>query len=102
MDFTNLSSTKSVETIEELARVIKAQGGKVLSLSDFTGAALGPEFMSRAKALGKEVFEPAAERQALLGIDGLKKMLVNAYVKFTGSKMRAFDNEADALEYLAA
>jgi hypothetical protein len=101
-DFKNLSEPKSIENLEELARVIKSQPGKVLSVSDFSGAALGPAFMARAKALGKEVFEPKADKQALLGIDGLKKMLLSAYVKFTGSKMKPFEKEAEALDYLVS
>lgn len=101
-DFKNLSEPKCIECLEALAALINAQPGKVRSLSDFTGATLGSDFMARAKDLGKSVFEPRAEKQALLGIDGLKKMLLSAYVKFTGSKMKPFDTEPDALKFITS
>jgi hypothetical protein len=101
-DFTNLSEPKCIECLEALAALISAQPGKVRSVSNFAGATLGSAFMSRAKALGKTVFEPRAEKQALLGIDGLKKMLLSAYVKFTGSKMKPFDSEPEALKFIVS
>lgn len=99
-DYTEMSSPQCIAQLKELSTRLKKGGRKALTLSNFQGAALDSEFMAIAKAAGKEVLEPLSERQALLGVDGLKKMLLGAYVKFTGSGVRAFASEQEALDYL--
>jgi hypothetical protein len=57
--------------------------------------------MERVKQLGRTVFSQKAERSALVGITGLKLVLLQAYIAFTGHKnIQVFRSEAAALEWL--
>jgi len=40
------------------------------------------------------------KKTAVLGITGIKKILLNAYNKFTGKNVRAFNDMEEAQEYL--
>ncbi|MFZ5440308.1 MAG: hypothetical protein ACOZQL_09885 [Myxococcota bacterium] len=100
-DNTGLSSEKCIEHLEQMTKLILDAPGKVRLLTNFKDAAVGPEFMSRAKELGVKTL-PKTERQAILGIDGLKMMLLKAYVKFTGADIKICQTEAEALDYLAS
>lgn len=100
-DNTGLSTDKCIEHLEQMSKMILESPDKVRLLSNFKDAAVGPEFMARAKELGKQTL-PKTERQAILGIDGLKMMLLKAYVKFTGADIKVCETEGEALDYLAA
>jgi len=56
--------------------------------------------MERSKQLGAEVFKVKTEKGAVLGVTGIKKVLLNAYNMVAGEKLRAFDSEEEAKEYL--
>jgi hypothetical protein len=101
-DFSNQSSADCIATVAALESLVRRQSGKVRILSDMTNAAIGPEVMAKAKEAGKTVFQPRSEKQAMIGIDGLKRMLLQAYMKFTGSNIRVFGSRAEALEWFAA
>ena len=69
-------------------------------LSNFDGVPVGTEFMNKVKPWGKEL-QPKIKRQALLGVTGLKNILLQGYILFTGEKeIKTFDSEAEALDYL--
>jgi hypothetical protein len=99
-DNTDLSSDKCIAHLEEVTKLILKSPGKSRLLSKFQNAAVGPDFMARAKELGKQT-TPRTEKQAITGIDGLKSMLLKAYVKFTGADIKVCQTEAEALDYLA-
>jgi len=99
-DNTNLSSDKCIAHLEEVTKLILRTPGKSRLLSNFQNAAVGPDFMARAKDLGKQTI-PRTEKQAITGLDGLKMMLLKAYVKFTGAEIKICQTEAEALDYLA-
>lgn len=100
-DNSNLSSDKCIQHLEEVTKLILKTPGKSLLASNFQNAAVGPDFMARAKELGKQT-TPRTEKQAIYGMDGLKLMLLKAYVKFTGADIKVCQSEAEALDYLAS
>ena len=103
--FTDYSNVKSqpemISILHESIKVVKATPGKVLSLSDVTNAGTGPDFMKEAKVLGKEILFKR-DKSAIIGITGLKGMLLNAYNLFSGDTMKPFTEKEEALDYLTS
>jgi dihydroxyacetone kinase DhaKLM complex PTS-EIIA-like component DhaM len=90
-----------IEFVKLAATMVKAYPqSSCLVLADFTNTALGAEVMTEMKKAAKEIVSAKSCKTAVLGITGLKKILYNGYVKFTGSQSKAFENKADALRYL--
>lgn len=71
-------------------------------LVDFSGASLGIDFMSQIKKEGKQILRNRSVLTAVIGISGLKKVMMKGYVRFTGSALKAFDTLNEAKEYLAS
>ncbi|MFN8672327.1 MAG: hypothetical protein U0457_09670 [Candidatus Sericytochromatia bacterium] len=101
-DYRNQKGEEAIKTLyEERDFFLKLKDGdKVLVLSDFRGAYGSNEFMEISKKLGKEVFAPKTIKSAILGIEGVKKVLLKAYVFFTGENLKPFDSEELAKEWL--
>lgn len=102
-DYRGLAKAEqSLQCLEELGQTVRASSTKELILSNYEGVSIGPEFMTRVKALGKE-FQPKIKRQAVLGVTGLKNVLLQGYISFTGEKdIKAFNSEAEALDWLVS
>ena len=100
-DYRGLNKAEQqIQNLEELSKVLKISSSSLPILSNYDGVAVGTEFMNRVKVLGKEL-KPKIKRQALLGITGVKNILLQGYILFTGEKeIKTFDTEAEALEYL--
>ena len=85
-----------LEAAENL--ILEGKGG-VLILVDTTDASTSPEFMARMKEGGSRI-KPFVEKQAVVGIKGLKGILLDAYNRVTGSALRAFPTQDEAKEWL--
>ena len=72
---------------------------QVFVLSNVTNTTLSPEFMKKAKEEGKK-HVAKVEKSAIFGVTGLKKILVQSYITFTGSKFKVFGTKEEALSYL--
>src|SRR5215213_10273355 len=72
--FRDLTEEQMFEVLEHHAGTIRATPGKLRVLIDLSGASISTPFFNRVKELGKEVFEPKAERRAMVGITGLKQI----------------------------
>lgn len=99
-DYRGLNVEQMVKQLDETASMMSKLAAKVNTLANFEGVGVPPEFMKRAKELGKSHFEPKTAKSAILGIDGLKALLLKAYNTFTGATMQPFPSEAAAKEYL--
>ena len=88
--------------IELEAKMIAEASSPVLILDDFTGCTVNSAAMERVKQLGREVIEPNTEKNAILGIEGIKLVFLNAYNWFTGAgeRQRTFKRLEDAKEWL--
>jgi hypothetical protein len=92
--------SEQFQVLDEVTNILKSSPSKLAILSNFEGATVGTEFMNKVKPWGKEM-QPKIKRQALLGITGLKGILLQGYILFTGEKeIKAFDTEAEAMNYL--
>jgi hypothetical protein len=98
---------KGLKTDEELianlqleAKFMKESPEKVLSLADYTGVEGNKRVMAELKRLGKEVLKEKTEKSAVLGVTGLKAVLLIAYNTITRDKVVPFGTEQEALDYL--
>jgi hypothetical protein len=100
-DYRGLNNAEQqIQNLEELSKILKSSPSSLLILSNFDGVSIGSEYMNKVKPWGKDL-QPKIKRQALLGITGLKNILLQGYIIFTGEKdIKAFNTEAEALEYL--
>ncbi len=102
IDYSNVKSqAEMISILNESLEIVRATPGKILSLTDGTDAAAGPEFMKQAKEGGKAVAHKA-EKSAILGITGLKSILLKGYNLFSGDRMKPFPTKEEALEYLCS
>ena len=91
-----------IQLLEQYTEIVVSTPGKVMALADFTDTAVGSGYMNRVKTLGKEVYTAKVQKTALVGITGLKTILLKGYLAFTGDKnTRPFGTEAEALAWLA-
>ncbi|MBN1181329.1 MAG: hypothetical protein JXB49_03510 [Bacteroidales bacterium] len=72
---------------------------KILSLNDYRDSVVSNNFMNKVTELGKAT-KDKTDKAAVLGITGLKKILINGYASFTGQHVKVFENEITAKEYL--
>ncbi len=90
---------------EETERQVMQSPAKVLMLIDVSNAAISQEFMNRIKANSSATMQSRVERIALVGINGLKKILVDGYMRVAGSRfgdsMKVCESEEEAKRYLA-
>ncbi len=100
VDYQGLSEDEGIKTLESQAALMKTLAEKVLVLANYEDTSATAKFMERLKTLGRETIEPMTKKGALIGITGVKKILLNTYNLFTGGNLKAFQNEADALDYL--
>jgi len=73
-----------------------------LVLTNVTGTSLGTEFMNEAKRMAQRTFNKQTEKSALLGVTGLKKVLLNGFNLVAKVKWTPFDSKEAALEYLVS
>jgi len=101
-DYRKLRGKELIAAVDAEAKLVQAAPGKVLILDDFTGSVVNSEFMEYAKKVGKELIEAKTEKCAVLGIEGVKNVLLKAYNWFTGATkhQRVFDSEHEAKEWL--
>ncbi|MFT4738304.1 MAG: HKD family nuclease [Cyclobacteriaceae bacterium] len=104
--YVNLQNIKDKPTVlQNLEHMVKAYQEttvKIYLLLDVRGTFTDPEIMDRLKTYGKNVFNGKSEKRAVLGVDGLKKLLMKAYVLFTKTEVRACSTEEEAKDYLAS
>ena len=99
IDYRGLGLEESLETLDQAEEVIVGRKDKILILVDTRDAYTSAEFMARLKESGKEI-APKMEKQAIVGITGLKAILLDAYNRFTGSALKPFSIQEEAKEWL--
>jgi hypothetical protein len=73
-----------ISVLQQEVEIERKLEGKTLCLVDVTNAHAGKSYMAELKKLGKEVRSIKVEKTATLGVTGIKKILFEAYVRFTG------------------
>lgn len=91
---------QQIELLDKVADMMKTKQN-VRLLVDYNGIAAGPNYMSKLKDYGNTVFKKHMICSAVLGINGLKKILFNGYNRATGANnIKALDDREEALNWL--
>lgn len=103
MDYSTCEDTEEmIAMLNEAKSMIIHLPGKVLRLVDVRNANGTREFMDEAKKAGKAVFNSKTEKAAILGISGIKKVLLMGYNNISTNKLVPFDTKEEALDYLVS
>lgn len=87
--------------VDKLLAEVNTSNKEMRVLSNYEGVFLGTDFMNKVKESAKKINRPI-EKSAVVGVDGMKRILMNAYNKVTGRKMVAFNSEQEALDFLVS
>lgn len=102
IDYTQCKSQEEmIALMERAVHYYKKSPGNLRILSDFTDAYGGIEFMSKLKSYGKELGQKT-EKSAVIGIDGLKEILLKGYNVVSKKQVVPFRNKIQALNYLTS
>jgi hypothetical protein len=103
IDYTQCKTTaEMIDLLEQVADEYRKSNDSFLTLNDFTGNFGHDDFLKRAKELGPSVFDHKTKKSAIIGITGVKKILLQAYNKFVTNKQVPFNTKQEALDYLAS
>jgi hypothetical protein len=104
VDYSNIGTKEEfLEIIKQthaFREIVKAEGKRdQLMLVDVTGSFIYGEILEEIKVGGKETRE-IISKQAVVGITGSKKVLLNIFNKVTQMEMKVFGTVEDALNWL--
>ena len=91
-----------MNNIEEMKKFYVEATEDIYLLLDVRGTYNDPEVMDRLKTYGKMYFNGKSVKRAVLGVSGVKKILLKGYAMFTKTEVQPFDSEEDAKDYLAS
>lgn len=81
--------------------ILLNQESKILVMSNYENSYGSPRYMEEVIKIGKVVLKQKIEKTAVLGICGVKRILFNAYLFYSGQKnVKIFCSREDALEWL--
>ena len=98
-DYRGMDTDSMITQLKHEADIIMKESGNILYLGNFENTVIAPQFMKVANELGKTT-EKKMEKSTIVGVTGLKAVLLNSYNMFTGGKIRACKDENSAKEYL--
>lgn len=105
IDHRECSSQEMINNIDLSAEMLQdiPSGVKCRYLANIEGATIDTNVMTRLKQVGKE-FDPKVERSALVGVRGIRNILVQGFNRVTGAgkTQKLFDTQEEALEWLAS
>lgn len=98
------SDADELAVLEEQGRQLRMRPVKSLLLSNFQGVSVGSGYMAEVKKRGAASAARFIARNAVLGVTGLKGILLDGYIVASGmrERMRAFEDEQDALDWLVS
>jgi len=101
-DFSNLfyKSELVKKELEEVQVIVKAQPLKsVLVLSDFRNTEIGSDLIP-VMNVASSATSGYVSRTAVLGVTGVKRTLADMLTRITGQRLKYFDDELAAKEWL--
>jgi len=92
----------SIPILREAIEIERRSGGNMLLLQNYEGTRANEEFLKEIKVLGKEVKDKVL-KNAIVGFDPIKKVLMTGYMLFSGEKnIKTFNTEEEAKEWLVS
>jgi hypothetical protein len=100
IEYKNLSPEQMLNQIKEATKILVATNSKEnLTLTDMTGSFVNDEFLELAKEQGK-ISLSVTKKAAIVGVTGIKKLLLNVVNTVSPLSRKPFDNIDDAKEWL--
>ncbi len=90
------------EILIEALRMVKetaSQEGKVNLLVDQRGVPVSNKFIKNEISSAKP-YVPYIRKSAIIGVTGIKRLFLEMYILAAHSRIRAFNNKEEALDYL--
>lgn len=91
---------KMIDTLNAAERVILSDNKPHLQLVDISNAFATPGFMAAAKKFGDRT-QHLTTKSAIIGITGVKVLLLKSYNLVSGEKLMPFKTLEEAKDYLA-
>lgn len=101
VDYTGMKENEILEEMDKATAFALKENRPMLRLSNMTDVFAVPSVVDRAKESGKRTKHLTIKRAAV-GITGAKKVLFNAFNRFSGNNARAFDDVDEAKEWLVS
>ena len=95
-----LSGSKLISNFAEANKILINGGQDQLLLTDFRNASLSKEVIDYIKSDETKAASGNCKKQAIVGITGIKKMILNVYNGMTKANMKIFNTFEEAKEYL--
>ena len=100
LDFSNCKAEEILNTITKAKKVIATYPEQsLLTLTDVTDARFNDAVTQEMKAFTAHN-RPYVRAGAVVGVTGLKRIIFQAVVAFSGRKLSAFDNVEQAKQWL--
>ncbi len=102
VDLSNVQETEmAIEAAEEAEKIIAGQPpNSVLTLFDYTGMRYDMHGVEAQKNYSVAV-KPYVRASAVVGIDGLKNVIVRSVIRLTGRNIKLFADLKSAKDWLA-
>ena len=100
VDFSHCSVDEALQIIHEAKEIIRSQPeSSMLVLTDVTNGRYNLEVIERLKEFTAGN-KPYVRASAVVGLDGLKKVVYNAVIMFSRRKISVFDDIEQAKDWL--
>lgn len=100
INFRGMKEAELLDNLEMTYRTVSVLPGNILMLHNVADVMISRTFMDRAKEFGKPQGESKIKKAAIVGINPLKAVLLLGYNRDTGSKIKSFDTEEEAKDWL--
>ncbi len=106
VDYSNIKNNdeflKTIKETNEFREQLVSQGKKdLLMLVDVSGSYVYGEVLDAIKKAGR-MTKAITRKEAVVGITGSKKILLQIVQTFTNMKLKVFDNPGDAKDWLVS
>jgi predicted flavoprotein YhiN len=100
VDHRGLSGDELLKSFKAVNKFLKESKKEFVTVSDFTDTTVSSEFNEYLKSEENKEVAKYHRKLAVVGITGIKKMLLGIYNTLTGAKGKMFDTVEQALEYV--
>jgi hypothetical protein len=102
VDMTNLEPPKMLEVAEECKRTVTSlPKGTALTLTDVSGASFGKDTVDKMQEI-TAANKDHVYKAAVVGVSGLKQIIVNSVAMFSKRDLKLFDSRDAALDWLVS
>ena len=100
INYSGLTKGEEIDQIEKATQIlIDTKSKENLTLSDLRKALVDQDFVEKSKEKGK-ISKDYTKKAAVLGIDGVRKILLKAVNAFSGNPREPFSTMEDAKDWL--